>query len=190
MNFVHVFLFALWGWPRSEMPRRRLAKRTAPTIVTASLPGRKEAARTPAFSESLESSELFVLLDRPKQGLFVVLKTAFPDESSQTWFRELATHASGLSAPAPSEVLVAQMARLVLDDGAQTRVQFMERPEPLRQPSGRRLSGWNETASLFSPKKARCGLRRRKGSAPTTAAPGLSSPRSRATTNLAASPGQ
>jgi hypothetical protein len=41
-----------------------------------------------AFSECLESQDLFVLVDRPKKVLFVVPRRAFPDESSQTWFRD------------------------------------------------------------------------------------------------------
>jgi hypothetical protein len=48
-----------------------------------------------AFSQCLESTDLFVLLDRPKKTLVVIPKRAFPDESSQTWFREQVD--SGLS---------------------------------------------------------------------------------------------
>ena len=40
-----------------------------------------------AFSECLESPNLFVLVDRPKATLLVVPKRAFPSESWQTWFR-------------------------------------------------------------------------------------------------------
>lgn len=48
-----------------------------------------------AFSSSLESPKLFVLVDRQKATLFVIPKRAFPDEPSQTWFRDrLALHAS------------------------------------------------------------------------------------------------
>jgi hypothetical protein len=50
-----------------------------------------------AFSEWLESPDLFVLLDRPKRTLIVVPKRAFPDDSSQTWFREQVD--SGVSMP-------------------------------------------------------------------------------------------
>jgi hypothetical protein len=53
-----------------------------------------------AFSECLESTDLFVLLDRPKGMLIVVPKRAFPSEESQTWFREQAT--SGLSQTTPA----------------------------------------------------------------------------------------
>ena len=46
-----------------------------------------------SFSDCLESPDLFVLLDRPKQTLIIVPKRAFPSESWQAWFREQATHA-------------------------------------------------------------------------------------------------
>ena len=59
-----------------------------------------------AFSECLESTDLFVLLDRPKRMLIVVPKRAFPSESWQTWFREQATHKPNLIMSAPSEVPV------------------------------------------------------------------------------------
>lgn len=41
-----------------------------------------------AFSDCLESPELFVLVDRPKQVLLVFPKRAFPSENWVTWFRE------------------------------------------------------------------------------------------------------
>jgi hypothetical protein len=53
-----------------------------------------------AFSECLESSDLFVLLDRAKTTLIVVPKRAFPSESWQTWFRAQATQEASHTAPA------------------------------------------------------------------------------------------
>jgi hypothetical protein len=49
-------------------------------------PSSKVAMPWSAFSECLESPDLFVLIDRPKKVLFVIPKRVFPDESSQTWF--------------------------------------------------------------------------------------------------------
>jgi len=52
-----------------------------------------------AFSSSLESPKLFVLVDRQKSSLFVIPKRAFPNESSQMWFRDRL--AGVLQSPAP-----------------------------------------------------------------------------------------
>jgi hypothetical protein len=46
------------------------------------------------FSHCLESSNLFVLVDRPKILLVIVPKRAFPNDAAQSWFR---TRAAGLS---------------------------------------------------------------------------------------------
>jgi hypothetical protein len=62
-------------------------------------PGAKVAMPWSAFSECLESADIFVLLDRPKRTLFVVPKRAFQNENSQTWFRELVNN--GLSVHPP-----------------------------------------------------------------------------------------
>ena len=59
-----------------------------------------------AFSECLESPDLFVLLDRPKRSLIVVPKRAFPSESWQAWFRDHATLAPGLMTPERTELPV------------------------------------------------------------------------------------
>lgn len=57
-----------------------------------------------AFGDCLESAELFVLQDRPRQMLVVIPKRAFPSESWQTWFREQAAKARSLpAAPARNE---------------------------------------------------------------------------------------
>jgi YcxB-like protein len=60
-------------------------------------PAAKATMPWSAFSQCLESPDLFVLLDRPKRTLVVIPKRAFPDESSQTSFREQVD--SGLSVP-------------------------------------------------------------------------------------------
>ena len=41
----------------------------------------------PAFSQCLESPNLFVLVDRGKATLLILPKRAFPEEPSQSWFR-------------------------------------------------------------------------------------------------------
>src|SRR6266480_1125856 len=50
-------------------------------------PDSKVSMPWPAFSDCLESPELFVLVDRAKTMLYVVPKRAFPSESWQAWFR-------------------------------------------------------------------------------------------------------
>lgn len=52
-----------------------------------------------AFGEFLESPDLFVLVDRPKQTLIVVPKRSFPSAESQSWFQQLATNL-----PSPADV--------------------------------------------------------------------------------------
>jgi YcxB-like protein len=64
-------------------------------------PASKVTVPWSAFSQCLESPDLFVLLDRPKRTLVVVPKRAFPNESSQTWFREQATN--GVTTPQSCE---------------------------------------------------------------------------------------
>ena len=59
-----------------------------------------------AFSECLESPDLFVLSDRSKRSLIVVPKRAFPDENSQVWFRDQATSATHQATPARGELPV------------------------------------------------------------------------------------
>jgi hypothetical protein len=89
--------------------QRRLRKTRKTVPATAKLeisetelaivgPTSRVAAPWSAFSQCLESPELFVLVDRPKRTLVVIPKRAFPDESSQTWFREQVDN--GLNLPA------------------------------------------------------------------------------------------
>jgi hypothetical protein len=56
-----------------------------------------------AFSECLESRNLFVLKDRPERLHFIVPKRAFPSEDWQNWFRDLANHRAGPSELPPAE---------------------------------------------------------------------------------------
>src|SRR5262249_16316891 len=88
--------------------RRRLRKARKTVPATAKLeisetelaivgPASRVAAPWSAFSQCLESPELFVLLDRPKKVIFVIPKRAFSDEKSQIWFREQVD--SGLNLP-------------------------------------------------------------------------------------------
>jgi hypothetical protein len=60
-----------------------------------------------AFSECLESPELFVLVDRPKTAILTIPKRAFPTESWLAWFREQSDNRSRLMEPAPSESPIA-----------------------------------------------------------------------------------
>jgi hypothetical protein len=61
-----------------------------------------------AFGDMLESSNLFVLVDRTRSSLLVLPKRAFPSESWQTWFRSLVNNRpkpelqTVLPAPAPA----------------------------------------------------------------------------------------
>jgi len=59
-----------------------------------------------AFSECLESPDLFVLSDRSKRMLIVVPKRAFPSEDWQTWFRQQGTNATRPTTPFCSELPV------------------------------------------------------------------------------------
>lgn len=52
-----------------------------------------------AFSQCLDSPNLFVLMDRSKQLLYTIPKRAFPDQTSQNWFRCLASQSNPTSAP-------------------------------------------------------------------------------------------
>jgi hypothetical protein len=58
--------------------------------LTISGPGATVTMPWTAFSECLESPELFVLVDRAKTGLLAIPKRAFPSETWQAWFREQA----------------------------------------------------------------------------------------------------
>ena len=58
------------------------------------------------FSECVESPDLFVLSDRSKRSLIIVPKRAFPDKSSQVWFRDQATSATHQATPTRSELPV------------------------------------------------------------------------------------
>lgn len=64
-----------------------------------------------AFGQCIESPNLFVLLDRPKQVLFIIPKRIFPDEAAQNWFRTLANQprnpaaASANESPAPGRFM-------------------------------------------------------------------------------------
>jgi len=59
-----------------------------------------------AFSQCLESPALFVLLNRSKNILHAVPKRAFPDESSQNWFRTLANQPPGVRTASASDPIV------------------------------------------------------------------------------------
>ena len=56
------------------------------------------------FWECLESTDLFVLVDRSKSTVFIVPKRVFPDEGWQTWFREHATNGVGVARPVWNEL--------------------------------------------------------------------------------------
>jgi hypothetical protein len=56
-----------------------------------------------AFSQVLESPNLFVLLDRPRGILWILPKRAFPDETSQSFFRALSSNRCGQVVAPPTE---------------------------------------------------------------------------------------
>jgi hypothetical protein len=99
-------LFVFW--------KRRIRKNVPRTIqleisekdVTIRVTDSRVVLPWSAFSGCLESPDLFVLLDRPKQMLLVVPKRAFPSTSWQSWFREQAINAPSLATFAPSELPV------------------------------------------------------------------------------------
>jgi hypothetical protein len=59
-----------------------------------------------AFAQCLESSDLFVLLDRPKRTLIVLPKRVFPSANWQAWFHEQTHNLPSLEPPAWSELPV------------------------------------------------------------------------------------
>jgi len=59
-----------------------------------------------AFSQLLESQTLFVLVDRTKTVLITLPKRAFPDQSSQNWFRSLLDTALAQSPKRSSQIPV------------------------------------------------------------------------------------
>jgi len=69
-------------------------------------PAARVAMPWSAFSQCLESSDLFVLLDQPKEMLVVIPKRTFPSEEWQIWFREQASNAPSLPAPPWNEPAV------------------------------------------------------------------------------------
>jgi hypothetical protein len=99
--FLFVVAFVLW---------RRKLRKTEPTSInvdvsendlTISRPGSNVSMPWSAFSECVESPELFVLRDRPKTMLFVIPKRAFPSESWLNWFCELTTRLTTVSQQTP-----------------------------------------------------------------------------------------
>jgi hypothetical protein len=94
---------------------KRIWRTTAPAPTTLEISevgltivGADSSVKLPwsAFSQCLESDELFVLVDRTKTTLIVMPKRAFPNEESQTWFREQAAHVGRSAAPAFGEAAV------------------------------------------------------------------------------------
>jgi hypothetical protein len=59
-----------------------------------------------AFSQCLESPNLFALLDRRKAILYAVPKRAFADEATQNWFRTQANQPHSVAAAAMDETFV------------------------------------------------------------------------------------
>jgi hypothetical protein len=87
-----VSVFVLWK-------NRKRKKRTVTNEVEVSDAGvtlMAGAARVEspwaAFGDVLESTNLFVLVDRTRSSLLVLPKRAFPSENWQTWFRSLANN--------------------------------------------------------------------------------------------------
>jgi hypothetical protein len=79
-------------WKNKTKPRSTETTRLEVTESELAIMSPNIKASTPwsAFSELIESPALFVLIDRTKTSLLVVPKRAFPSESWQTWFRNLA----------------------------------------------------------------------------------------------------
>ncbi len=94
--FVTIFLFALVSvlWKRKVRHRQSVANKVEVSNdgLVAAIGGVKLASPWSAFSDCIESPNLFVLVDRPKALLMVLPKRAFPSESWLTWFRNLANN--------------------------------------------------------------------------------------------------
>jgi hypothetical protein len=85
----------------------------------------RTAMQWSAFSQCIESPNLFVLVDRPKAILFAVPKRAFPDEPAQNWFRAQATQLRSVAAAEPDEAFIP--GRFVTANGIALTVQLKYR---------------------------------------------------------------
>jgi hypothetical protein len=95
--------------------RKRLFKRGKPvpikleisgTGLTVQASGSNVTMPWTAFSECVESPDLFVLVDRPKTAILTIPKRAFPGESWQMWFRDQAGNLSRLPEQAPMDATI------------------------------------------------------------------------------------
>ena len=85
--------------------------------------GRTEMEWT-AFSECIESPNLFVLVDRPKVILNVVPKRAFRDEAAQNWFRGQASQSLRVAAVAAAAPDGLEPDRRVKNNGIALQLQL------------------------------------------------------------------
>jgi hypothetical protein len=92
-----------------------------------------------AFSQCLESPTVFALLDRAKQYLYVVPKRAFPDETSQNWFRSLASQPHAVPESLASEASIP--ARLASTKGVALTVRLKYRDYVIRTLTSWRTKG-------------------------------------------------
>jgi hypothetical protein len=91
---VFVVSIIVFLWQRRIRNRPRVSSRVEVTTADFTVLTGDSKVTVPwsAFSDCLESPNLFVLLDRPKGMLFIVPKRAFPDENWQNWFRTQANN--------------------------------------------------------------------------------------------------
>lgn len=97
--------FAIVFWRRRPRGDRPVPTRLEISENEVAIHSSESKVSTPwsAFSQVLESPNLFVLLDRPKGILWILPKRAFPDETSQSWFRDLSGNRCGRAAAPPTE---------------------------------------------------------------------------------------
>jgi hypothetical protein len=92
---VLCFAFVFWRRRPSGAPPATTKLEISEHELTILSPESKVKMPWSAFSQLLESPNLFVLLDRPKGILWILPKRAFPDETSQSWFRDQANNCCG-----------------------------------------------------------------------------------------------
>jgi hypothetical protein len=97
------YLFVVFKRKWSKADRRPTKLDIVETGLTILGPSSLVTLPWSAFRECLESADLFVLVDRPMQTLFVIPKRAFPSETWQTWFREQANNGARLPTPIGNE---------------------------------------------------------------------------------------
>ena len=111
--YIAVFVLFVFFFLKNRKALARSADKTRLEVTDSEFtivgPNTRLAMVWSSFSDCIESSDLFVLIDRTKAVLFIIPKRAFPSESWQTWFRNLATNRPQPAAQAEALPLLSQL---------------------------------------------------------------------------------